>query len=295
MQLIIFILVYPFIWFLSILPFRVLYTLSDILCFLLFYVFKYRKKVISKNLKLAFPDKSSQEISQLIKQHYCHFTDLMFETIKILSISEKSLNKRFIYKDIDVLNQLYAKNKSVLLVSGHYGNWEWLINMEKFIKHKGHAVYKPLKNNYFNTFIRNLRSKFGATPVDKNHIIKKFIKNQRQSILGIYLMVTDQSPKLINTRYWASFLGIKVPVFVGSEVLAKKLDAAVVFLKVNKIKRGYYEASFKLLDKKTEKQNEYTITNQFLEELEEQIRAKPAYYFWTHKRFKHAKVREVIY
>ena len=287
MQFLIYILVYPFIWLLSILPFRVLYFISDGLCFLSYKIIKYRRKVIRQNLELVFPHKTSYEISQLIKQHYRHFIDLMLETIKTLTISEKELNKRFTYKNTEVLNELYNHGKSVLLVSGHYGNWEWLGNLEKFIRHKGYAVYKPIKNNYFDHLIYSIRSRFGATPVDKNHIVKTFIRNEKATVLGLYLMVADQSPKINDTRYWAPFLGIKVPVFVGTEVLAKKLNAAVVFLNVRKIKRGYYEASFKLLDEQPVKAPDYKVTDLFLKELEGQIREKPEYYFWTHKRFKH--------
>ncbi len=295
MQFLTFILVYPLIWFVSILPFRIIYFISDVLCFLLYHVIRYRRKVIQQNLQLVFPEKTPTEISQLVKKHYCHFTDLLLETVKTLSISEKELNKRLVYKNTEVLRELYRKQKSVLLICGHYGNWEWLGNMEKFMPHKGHAVYKPAKNNYFNNLIYTIRARFGAVPIDKNNIIKTFVKNQKEKILGLYLMVADQSPKLNNTRYWTSFLGVKVPVFVGTEVLAKKVNAAVVFLNVTKRKRGYYEASFKLLEDYPEKVPNYTVTDSFLRALENQIYAKPEYYFWTHKRFKHRdKVPEMF-
>lgn len=291
MKILVFIVTYPIIWILAKLPFGVIYFLSDIICFILYNILRYRRKVVYKNLELAFPNKSHAEISRIAKLHYQHLTDLFLEMLKTWNMSSKELNKRFKYNNVNNLNELYAKNKSVVLVCGHYGNWEWLGNMENFIKYKGHAIYKGIKNRYFDKLIYKIRAKFGATPIDKDQIVRSFITNQKAGILGLYLMVSDQSPKLEYSKYWTSFLGIKVPVFVGSEILAKKLNTAVVFLKIKKVKRGYYEASFKLLEEHPKEIPNYKITDRFLKELENQIRDRPEYYFWTHKRFKHANIK----
>jgi KDO2-lipid IV(A) lauroyltransferase len=287
MQLLTFMLVYPIIWIFARLPFKILYLISDILFFIIYRIIRYRRKVVTSNLEKVFQNKNKIEIARLAKKHYRHFTDLFIEMLKTWSMSKEDINKHFKYRNISILNELYDEGKSIILVCGHYGNWEWSGNMESFMKHKGHAVYKPMKNKYFDHLIYKIRAKFGATPIDKNKIIKTFITNEKNKIPGLYLMVADQSPKLQHTRFWSKFLGVKVPVFVGSEILAKKMDAAVVFFDIKKVKRGFYEATFNVLSKNPKELQNYKITELFLRELECQIFTEPAYYFWTHKRFKH--------
>lgn len=287
MNLVVYILVYPFIWILSILPFRVLYILSDILYYIIYYVIGYRSKVVKKNLKLAFPDKSDKELIQIKKDFYRHFVDIFLEMIKSFSISSKEINKRYTYKNVELINGLYSDNKSIILMGSHYANWEWVINLGIFMKHKGYGAYKKISNPYFNKMVLKSRERFGIHILPTTQIISEIEFNHKNNIQSLYGLLSDQSPQLRKSFYWREFLGVKAPVHTGAEMLAKKYNMNVVFMDVKKIKRGYYETTFSLITDDVSKMPNHEITDIFVDKVEEQIYRDPKYYFWTHNRFKH--------
>ena len=286
MQLLTYILAYPFLWLISILPYRLFYGFSDVMFFLLYYVIGYRKNVVRDNLKLTMPGKSEKELNQIQKDFYRHLCDLLLEMVKTMHLSKEDVIKRYDIQNIEVVQEI-EKDKSVLVLCSHYANWEWNTSVNNYIKSKGFAVYQKIGNVYFDRLIKKFRSKWNTTPIEQKETVKTVIRNQQQGITGIYGMVSDQSPMASRAQYWSSFMGIKVPVFNGAEVLARKLDLAVVFLKVSKVKRGYYKAEFIPITMNGKSTKEHEITEQFLRLTEQQIKERPEHYLWTHRRWKH--------
>ena len=287
MQLLIYLLVLPILWGVSILPFKLFYLFSDFVCFLVYRVFGYRKKVVRGNLQLAFPEKTLEEIKDIEKKFYTHMCDLFLEMIKSLSIKEKEIKERFVFTNLDEVSEYEEQNRSIIFVCGHYASYEWVISMAYHIKHSGYVVYTPLSNKYFDRLVQKIRTNHNSFIIPKSETIKTIINNKREGNLAGYGLASDQSPQIKKAYYWREFMGVKVPVITGPEFLAKKFDHPVVFIDIQKVKRGYYEATFKILADKPHEFPDYKITDLFIENLEAQIRKKPEYYLWSHKRWKH--------
>jgi KDO2-lipid IV(A) lauroyltransferase len=287
MNLFIYILVYPLIWFISILPFRILYGISDALYVLIYYIIGYRKKVVFSNLTLAFPKKSTKELLKIQKAFYHHFVDIFMEMIKSFTIPKEEVYKRYTYPNIDFFKNLYKDGKSVILVGPHYANWEWIMSLDAFVDYKGYAAYTKVSNKYFNKKILKSRGVYGTNLVPTAKIISKIIYNQENNIQAMYGLLSDQSPQLKKTFYWRTFFGVKVPVHTGAEMIAKKYDMNMVYIDTKKIKRGFYETRFSLITNKATTYPDYALTDIFIDKVEKQVQKKPEYYFWTHKRFKH--------
>jgi len=287
MNLLIYILVYPLIWFISILPFRVLYFISDIFYLLIYYVFGYRKKVVLNNLKLALPEKSPKQLLEIRKKFYHHFIDVFIEMIKSFTVSKEEVYKHYKYPNIDFFTELYKDGKSVILVGPHYANWEWIMSVDSFVDYKGYAAFTKINNPYFNNKVLKSREKFGTNLIQTSKIIPEIIYNQKNNIQSMYGLLSDQSPQLKKAFYWRAFFGVKVPVHTGGEMLAKKYNMNVVYMNVKKVKRGYYETTFSLITNDASKHPDYELTDIFIDKVEKQVRKQPEYYFWTHKRFKH--------
>ncbi|MFD0861957.1 lysophospholipid acyltransferase family protein [Sungkyunkwania multivorans] len=287
MQLVAYILVYPLIWVVSILPFRIFYFVSDCIFFLLYYVIGYRKKVVRNNIQIAFPEKSENEIIAIEKKFYHHMVDLFMEMMKSLSMSKKQMTKRFTYTNLEVLHHYGKKKQNVSLVCGHYASWEWMMSLGYFIEHKGYGIYMPIANKYFDRLVRKIRMKHEAYLIPVKEASKTVVKHHKDGELSMYGFAMDQSPMPHRAKYWRKFFGVTVPVFVGAEELAKACDHAVIFLDIQKVKRGYYQTTFKVITDTPNEYENYQITDTFTEMLEEQIRKAPEYYLWTHRRWKH--------
>lgn len=287
MQFLVYILVYPFLWFVSILSFRLLYIVSDGVYIVMYYIIGYRKKTVTNNLRLVFPNKSEKDIAIIRKKFYHHLCDMFLEMTKTMTISEKELKKRFKITNPEEFKRLETLNKSVILIFGHYASWEWSIVLQRYINLKSLAVYKPLANKYFDRLVKSIRSKFNTDLISTKETINVINDHESRNIKTIIGFLSDQSPRLTKEVYWSKFMGIKVPCFTGAERLAKKLDLATAYLKVTKVKRGFYEAEVRLLADNPNDYNDYQLTDMFLTEVEKQIHEAPEYYFWTHKRWKH--------
>lgn len=287
MQLIAYILIYPILWLISILPFRLLYGLSDVLWLFLYKIFGYRKSTVKENLRLVFPEKSEKEISKITSQFYHHLCDMILEAIKSMTISEKELKKRYKFTNIELINNLEDKQRSIILMCGHYGSWEWVFIMQKYINYKGYAIYKRLANKYFDKLVKRIRAKFDTHLITTKETFNILSESKKRGELTINGFASDQSPKATKAFHWNEFMGIKVPMYTGAETLAKKLDMAVVFFGVKRIKRGYYETTFKTITENPNDYKDYEITDLFFKLVEEQILEAPQYYLWTHKRWKH--------
>ncbi|MDX1362975.1 lysophospholipid acyltransferase family protein [Arenibacter latericius] len=286
MQLLVFLLVYPFLWLISILPYRLFYAFSDFVFFLVYHVAGYRKNVVLNNLNLVFPNKDKEELFRIRKSFYHHMCDMFLEMVKTMALSKEKVKQRFHITNIELLQEI-SKKKSILVVCSHYANWEWNVSINNYIDAKGYAVYQKIGNPYFDRLVRRIRAKWNTIPITTNETPKTVLYNERKNVRSVYGMVSDQSPMVQRAHYWSEFLGIKVPVYNGAEALARKLDLAVVFLKVSKVKRGYYEAEFIPITLSGKETKENEITEQFLSLTEQQIREKPDYYLWTHRRWKH--------
>ncbi|NBX79343.1 MAG: hypothetical protein EBQ94_03020 [Flavobacteriales bacterium] len=276
---------YVFVMPLSYLPLAVLYLFSNFLSFIFIYIFPYRKKVIEQNIRNSFPQYVDNEVNTLIKKFYRHFTDTLVEGIKNLSISEKQLRKRLIVKNPELMEQLYSQKRNVILVSGHYNNWEWLISAQNFLfKHQAFGIGMPLSNKFWNDKVTQRRERFGMKVVSSSNYKVKFqtFKKKPYAVLTL----GDQSPAHSTKSYWMNFLNQQTAVLFGTEFMANEFDFAVVFFIVRKIRRGYYELELKLLTEEPKSLKWGEITEIHTTLLEHEIIQNPAYWLWSHKRWK---------
>lgn len=289
MNLLVYIILYPFIWIISKSNFRLIYLFSDFLYLILYHVISYRKKLVRKNLALALPEKTFLERKIIEKKYYKHLSDLFLESFKSLNISEVDIKKRYSFKNIELLDELYKKKKNIILMGGHYASWEWFFIIDRLTDYRINAIYKKLSNKYFDSLIKKIRSKYNGNLISTKNTFKEILKNTKLKGLNIYGFASDQSPKKNKATYWNNFLNNFVPFHTGAEIIAKKYDMAVVYMNVEKVKRGYYLASFELITDKPKKYKDFKITEDFIKLLENQIFKAPEYYTWTHNRFKHRK------
>ena len=287
MNLLLFIIAYPLLLLISILPFRILYILSDVICFLVYRVIGYRKKVVRSNLALALPHLSDEERLIVEKKSYKHLCDMFIEMIKTMTISKKEMDKRFTYKNLDEYKNLEKEGKSIALMLAHYASYEWVVSMNSKVSFKGYGIYKKVNNKYFDSLVRKIRSKFDAELISIDKTAEVIASNYANNIKSTYGFASDQSPQLRGINHWHKFMGIDVPVYVGGELLSKKFDMNMMFLKVSKVKRGFYEAEFELLSNDVKSVPNFELMNTFLEKVEQQILEAPEYYLWTHRRWKH--------
>ena len=290
MQLLAYILIYPILWIVSMLPFRILYFVSDLLYILMYYVIGYRKKVVKENLNLVFPNKSEAELRIVLKRFYHHLCDMIVESVKSMNISIDSMKSRYKFNNLDIITGYEKQNKSIILMCAHYGSWEWIFILQTYTTHRSYAIYKRLQNKYFDRLVKSIRARYNSYLITTKETFSVMEEAKKNGVLSMSGFASDQSPKKDKARYWADFMGINVPVHTGAEALAKKLDMPVVFFSVKRIKRGYYEATFQTLAEKPKSFNDYEITDRFLKLVEAQINEAPEYYLWTHKRWKHRKV-----
>ena len=287
MQTIIFYISVPFIYLISILPFWVLYRISDFLYFIIFYVIKYRKSMVLKNLKISFPEKTEKEILEIRTKFYRFFTDLLVETIKIFTINKKQVMKHCKIHNLALLQDMEREDKDYIFVSGHYGNWELsgaAISLN--IKHTLYVLYKPLSNKHFDRLIYNSRTRFGTGLIAVNDAfkdIKKLINKK-----SIFAFISDQAAKP-EKAYWANFLNQDTPVFLGTEIIARKFKLPIIFVSVRRISRGNYEVFLEKLFDDPRKVKNWEITKTYTKKLEDEIVENPEIWLWTHNRWKHKK------
>ena len=287
MQFLVYILIYPVLWLISILPFRLLYAFSDLIYLFVYKLFGYRINTVTKNLNLVFPNNSEHEINKITKKFYHHLCDMIVESIKSLTISEAEMKKRFTFTNVETILEIEKQNKSIVLMCAHYASWEWIFILQKHVNHKGYAVYKRLNNKYFDRLVRRIRARYNSYLITTKETIPVLMASKQKGELTLNGFISDQSPKIKKAFHWNEFMGIKVPVHTGAEMLAKKLDMAGVFFKVKKLKRGYYETTFETVTLNPNEYKNYEITDIFLKFVENQIQEAPEYYLWTHKRWKH--------
>ncbi len=289
MQAISFYIFYALNWVITLLPLRILFIFSDLLYLILYHVAGYRKKVVRTNLRNAFPQKTDKERLQIEKRFYRHLADMFIETFKFAHMSKKERLRRCTSENTELLRELYKEGKDVVLVLGHYNNWEYLNLLPFFSDHTAISIYKPLKNKYFDRFILNYRSKYGMVLSPMSLVIKDILTRRKKGEKTMTAFVSDQTPARDDIHYWTTFLNQDTAVYLGAEKVATKYNMAVVFLHIQKKKRGYYNIKFDLLFRDTAGLTEYTVTETHVRHLEAIINEKPEYWVWSHRRWKHKR------
>lgn len=281
---------FPF-FLLSHLPFPVLYAFSSTICFFLKHVIRYRRKVVFENLKRAFPDKSNCDLKLIMDDFYSHFCDLLVETLKSLSLSEKELTRRFIYRNSGLPESYLKQGKSITVYAAHLGNWEWLVSLAIAFQNPVYGIYLPLSSGYFNRFMVYIRERFGMDCVAAHKAYKFLLDRWKVGETNVSLFIGDQSPPGPENVCWTGFLSQETAFIKGTEAIARRNANAVFFPKVIKLSRGYYTIEFILLWDGVENLPENQITERFANALEEAILAQPAMWLWTHRRWKHSKIK----
>ncbi len=279
---------------LALLPFGVLYFISDFLYFIVYYFVKYRRKVVRKNLLNSFPEKSESEILNIEKQFYHHFCDYFVETIKVLRISDKEIQKRMIFRNPEIINQIAQNGNSCLLALGHYSNWEYVpsIGMYLLPEIEQGQVYKQLSSPTFDKFFLKLRARFSPKSIEMRSIYRNIIKNNRAEKIMVIGFLSDQRAPLENS-YVTTFLNQKTHVFTGLERIARQFGFAVVYLDIKKVKRGHYIGDFSVITYDAKLEEENAVLEKYMEKLEETIKYDPAYYLWSHNKWKHNKSNNI--
>ena len=275
---------YLFVLPLSYLPLYLLYGLRPIIYFICYYVISYRKNVVRLNIQHSFPEKTAKEHEFIIQAFYLHLSQVIIEGIKNLTISKKELSKRFKITNPEVVNDLIEKKKSVILIGGHYGNWEWLITSQAFqFDGKAYGLGMPMSNQFWGQAINSKRERFGLKVIHSKNYKEALAAEKNPYTL---LMLGDQSPGDTHKSYWMNFLNQPTAVQFGTEALANTYDLAVVYFNIEKVRYGRYEMKLTLLTDRPKEQSWGAITQQHTELLEQQIRKKPYLWMWSHKRWK---------
>ncbi|MEX1191416.1 MAG: lysophospholipid acyltransferase family protein [Brumimicrobium sp.] len=273
-----------FIYPASLLPLRVMYLFTDFFYLLLITILPYRRSVVRKNIDNAFPNKSIKEKRKIERKFYRHLTDLLAEGAKNLSISESQLKKRFHVANPELMEELYGLKKSVLLVSGHYNNWEWLITGQNLLfKHQAVGIGTPLSNGFWDKKLNERRSRYGMKVI-YSKIVHEFFKNNTETIAT--LVLADQSPGDSKKCYWMDFLNQKTGVVFGPELLAHQYGHAVVFFYLERVKRGFYKMHLQEITRNPSAMKWGEITEAHTKMLEEIIIKRPEHWIWSHKRWK---------
>lgn len=270
---------------LSLLPLPVLYLFTDFFYLIIITIVPYRKKVIDQNLKRSFPDLSDKERNLIRRKFYRHFTNILAEGIKNLTISKSSLERRFKVQNPELMKELAAKGKNVLLVSGHYNNWEWLITSQGLLfPFEAYGIGMPLSSKFWDKKVNQRRSRYGMNVIHAGNYRQALAKETK--LPKAVLVLSDQSPGDSRRSYWMEFLNQPTAVLFGAEMMANELDYAVVYFTTHQRKRGYYEMELQLVtdDAKTLSWGE--ITEKHARLLEEQILKKPQHWLWSHRRWK---------
>ncbi|MCB0482257.1 MAG: lysophospholipid acyltransferase family protein [Flavobacteriales bacterium] len=275
------------------LPFGVLYRISDFIFFLIYYILRYRVHVVTSNLKNSFPEKTKEELKAIRKSFYKQFCDNIIEGIKGLTISKDEIARRMVCTNPNLLDDIYADKKSVIIVTGHYYSWElWFLGIDMPVKHQIVLIYKKLSNQYFEKKLKAIRASFGVLPL-KFEKVRSYFEFEEAGHQG-YIFGSDQAPHHAAKAYWCKFLHQDTPVAYGAEKYAIEKDIPVVFCHIRKIKRGYYEFEYDVIEMNPRQTQYGDITKKHSKRLEEIIRKDPVGWLWTHKRWKREKPKGMV-
>lgn len=276
----------------ALLPFGVLYLLSDIIYWLVYHVARYRRKVVRRNLTESFPDKSEAEINDIERGFYHFFADYFVETIKLLHVSDDEMRRHIVFHDVDIIDRYLDQGRSILIYAAHYGNWEWLQSVTLWSRHDTGKVmfgnvYRPLKNKWFDELFLKIRNRFHTVCHPKKTVFRDLLRLRRDGVLSITGFMSDQHPSTGEVEHVIRFLNHDTAIITGSEQLARKLDYVVLYFELKRHKRGYYDCHIRYITDDVKPWDEYAITDEYARRLEAQINENPALWLWTHDRWKH--------
>lgn len=272
----------------SLLPFPLLYGVSNFLFVMIYHVIGYRKKVVLQNIKNSFPEKSEQECEVIMKQFYRHFCDLVVESLKAFTISKKAVAKRMICNNPELIDKYFELNRSVIIAGGHYNNWEiFAVAVDSIIKHSSAGIYTPLSNKFFDNKMRKTRSRYGLQMIPTKEV-KSFFDNNKDKLTAT-VFGSDQSPSNPNNAHWMTFLNQDTGVLFGTEKYAKEYNMPVIYGRINKVKRGHYTLDLILVTDTPNETVHGEITEKVARLLEKDIQTLPQYWLWTHRRWKHKR------
>ena len=274
----------------SYIPFRALYVLSDGLYYLLYYIIRYRRKIVRKNLTESFPTLKGKEILQVEKKFYRYFTDQVLESCKMATISPEEMKKHMKFTNIEAANAVFKEGKSIALYMGHYGNWEWISSIPLWVAEGVTSVqiYHKLRNDNTNRLILNMRERWGAISVEMRKTARYITEITNTNQVSVIGFIADQSPKKKEVRYFLPFLHHRTPILVGTEKIVKHYGFEAWFLDMKRVKRGYYEAELIRMHEEPASLPDFELTEIYFRMLEKMIQERPELYLWTHNRFKHA-------
>jgi KDO2-lipid IV(A) lauroyltransferase len=290
-----FYILYAFVWLIAWIPLPVLYIISDIICPVVYYIVRYRRGVVRLNIAKSFPDKSEKERRTIERRFYRFFCDLFIETMYEMHISEKEILRRMTFGNLKEILEQNAKKKSVMIMTAHYGNWEWTLAFALFSPetYPSNPIYKRLRNEKFDKLIHKLRARYGAKLIEKNDLLRVMFRLQKENEVGNFWMISDQTPNGRNIHFWTPFLHQDTPTLTGTEQLARKFDYPVFYAEINRVKRGYYHCEFIPITLEPKKTAEFEITEKYMNLLEKSIEAHPEFWLWSHRRWKYQRNNEV--
>ena len=281
-------LVYGVLWLFSLLPMWVHYVIADGIYLIVYRLVGYRKKLVRKNLTDSFPEKTAEEFQTIEKGFYHWFCDYLVETIKMMTISEKNLKRRMACKGTKEADEILESGQSIALYLGHYCNWEWVTSMPLWITPKAHCgqIYHVLENAAFDKLFLKLRERWGAESIPMAETLRRVATYRKQGQPIMIGYISDQVPFWNNIHHWLNFLNHDTPVLTGTERLARGAGHAIFYLDMHRVRRGYYEATLKLITRDPKQTKDYELTDAYFRMLEESIRRDPVCYLWTHNRWK---------
>lgn len=273
---------------LALIPFRMALLWADLIYLVLYHLMGYRKAVVHKNLRNAFPDYSEEQIQRTAKKFYRHLADLFIENMVFRYLPAKKFMTHCHYTNPELVERYYQQGKSAIVIIGHYGNWELATLYPLITQYSYYPVYKPLSNAHFDKFYKQYRSRFGGHPLPMKATYRQMIQNKKQGIRSVLGLVADQRPIKSESFTYMTFLNQRSRVFMGPEKMAKKLDMLVFFARVKKVARGRYQVVFELVTDTPQQEPDYAITQKHLAILEQMIREEPAHWLWSHRRWRAA-------
>ena len=277
----------------SLLPLGFLYFLSDCIFYLLYYCIRYRRKVVRKNLVNSFPKKTLKEIIAIEKGFYAWFCDYVVETIKVRDFSEEEMTHRMTFEGLDAIYEEMEKNGQTLCFAylGHYCNWEWVSSLPLWTKDKLKCaqIYHPLENSAFNKMFVDVRGRFGSESITMSETLRRIIQLKRDKTKTVIGFIADQTPVWNSIHLWMDFMSQETPVFTGTERIAKQVNACICYIDMYRPRRGYYRGVFKPVVWEKDEEKEFPITEGYMHMLEETIGRAPAYWLWSHNRWKRTR------
>lgn len=273
------------------LPLSVLYLIGDVVCFFLHRVFRYRLRIVRKNLADVFKNEPVEELRHVENAFYRHLVEVFVETLKLAHISDKEMMRRVSVEGIELVNDAVARGQSVVLMLGHYGNWEWVTASAMHMDRKAVIceIYHPLRNKAFDRVMLRLRSRFGTENIPMSKSVRRLLSIHREGGVFVCGFIADQRPFSRDLKHWTDFCGIDTAYVNGGEVIGCKISAEFLYAEMLPLRRGYYKLSFSRLEPLDDnKENPYSRA--FLQRLEASVISNPPYWLWSHNRWKRKRV-----